>query len=219
MKKNLLKSSIVTWSLLAFGFLMLSWSNTANTVNAQEASWSGEAAEVVLTITQWDLTIGISWVDNNVINLWAVTVSNDTGYVAGAFGADSFWLSDQKWIESGYYTTLSVTDLVWSGNAAHVIWKEHVFLKTSGVTTITWVNAATAGVTIWLTGEWSGQSMSTAVTYFTRPTNSGAWMLWVYGDNLQITVEIPAHTLADTYKGTITYTLYDGKQPSPAQAP
>jgi len=215
MKKNLLKSSIVTWSLLAFGFLMLSWSNTANTVNAQESSWSGNA-EVVLTITQWDLTIGITGDFSTGITLEWATVSNEVITRTGAFGEDSFWLSDQKWIESGYYTTLSVTNLSWDNDpTSHVITNDHVFLKSTELHTIEWVTGADAGVKIGLSGD-NYVSMANPVTYFTRPTTAtvNAWKLWKYGDNLQIKVEIPPHTLADTYRGTITYTLYDWAQPS-----
>jgi hypothetical protein len=56
----------------------------------------------------------------------------------------------------------------------------------------------------WVTATWN-------ITYFNRQNTAtaNAGRLWKYGDNLQIKVNIPAHTLPDTYRGTITYTLYD----------
>jgi hypothetical protein len=55
------------------------------------------------------------------------------------------------------------------------------------------------------------------LTYFQRATTptAQAWRLWKFGDNLQIEVTVPAHTVADTYQGVITYTLFDEEQPTP----
>jgi len=213
MKKNLFKTSIVAGALLAFGFLMVS--NTSS-VKAQEVTpaWSWNA-EVVLTIEQWELTIWISWSNAELINLGSWRVSNEMVPLTGEFWENSFWLSDQKWLESGYYTTLSVTNLSWDNNPSHVITKDNVFLQSTSLVTIEWATWADAGVSIWLSNS-SWVSMASPVTYFTRwlTATDAAWMLWTYGDYLQVKVEVPAHTLADTYRGTITYTLYDWAQPS-----
>ena len=169
--------------------------------------------DVLVTIEWWTLTIWIdTWVITNwALNLWTLKISNSVQTKTWEFGANSFRVDDQKWVESGYYTTLSVTDLVWE-NPAHVIWAENVQLKSasSSVSLISWtpVNESyvwfSNSIQNWVTATWN-------ITYFNRQNTAtaNAGRLWKYGDNLQIKVNIPAHTLPDTYRGTITYTLYD----------
>jgi len=204
MKKNLFKTSIVAGALLAFGFLMVS--NTSNVAEAA-VTWSW-TADVLLTVEAGQLTIWITWWDETGLVLGETTVSNSTGVLSGDFGADNFWLSDQKWHESGYYTTLSVTDLIWENNPAHVIAAENVYLHSTAVNLVEW--EANAGVTIWLSSEYTQMSSGTVVNYFRRAAGTEyAWILGVYWDDLYVKVDVPPHTLADTYKWTITYTLYD----------
>lgn len=210
--KNVLKTSLVAWSLLAFGFAVMSGINPANTVKAQEATpntW--DVAQVILTVEKWLVEIWLSWdtaTDTTTwLNLtpeWGIKVSNDPQQLTGSFGSGSFWLNDQAGTLSGYYTTLSVTDLTWV-KTSNVIPASNVQLMASGgIVTVTWV--ANADVEVWSFTNWS--AAATAQTFFNRQ-DKWAGILWLYATDLAVSVTVPAHTVADTYKWTITYTLYD----------
>ena len=174
------------------------------------AKWANDPslAQINLSIQKWTLTI---WTEIWNLNLWEVNVSNNTQELSWSFGTNSFWVEDMKWIESWYYTTISVTDLIWSV-AGHVISADNVLLKTAWnePNYISWalVNESKVvfwnGIKVWHSGSWQ-------VNYFQRlnTSSSEAWRLWKWWDNLQVKVNIPAHTPSDTYRWTITYTLYD----------
>ena len=195
MKKKLLKSILATTGILAFGFALISQCKAEVTT------------QVELTINKWELTISISGsAATDWLNLGAVNVSNSDQTLSGQFPANTFVVSDQKWAESGYYTTLQVTDLTWQAKSSHIIAASNVKVKAGWLTTITWVNNTTAWVTV--SGLTSYASISSPVNYIKRDPGSG-WNLWVYWDALWVEVTIPAHTVADKYRGTITWTLYD----------
>jgi len=173
------------------------------------AIWEWEiSAQINLSVIKWTLTI---WTETWNLNLWEVNVSNNAQTLSWSFGANSFWVEDMKWVESGYYTTISVTDLTWTV-AGHMISADNVSLKTAWnePSNISWATASEAKVifwawiTTWHSGSWQ-------VNYFQRlnTASEDAWRVWKWWDNLQIKVNIPAHTPFDTYRWTITYTLYD----------
>jgi uncharacterized protein (TIGR02145 family) len=180
------------------------------------AEWSGNenpSAQILLTINKGTLSIGIDTgvVLSGSLNLGSLQISNSVQVKTWAFGSNSFRVDDQKWVESGYYTTLSVTDLVWE-NPAHVIWAENIQLKSEN-STVSLISGTPVNdsyvlfsnqIQNWVTATWS-------ITYFNRQNTdtADAGRLGKYWDNLQIKVTVPAHTMADTYRGTITYTLYD----------
>lgn len=200
MKKRMLKTVLTIGSIMAFGFAIMTQC---------KAETSNLTAQVELTVNAWDLTI---LVDNasSGLNLGTVIISNEDQILSGQFAANTFQLRDFKWSESGYYTTLSVTDLVWETNSGHKITKDNISLKAWGLTTIEWVAASEAHVVI---GDLSADYVSGSLTstYINRSpvTSSEAWRLGKYGDALRVKVNIPAHTVADNYHGTITYTLYE----------
>lgn len=200
MKKSILKKTLVAGSILALWLAVMG-----------KASATPETAQVQLTINPWTVTI---WIDSGVLtnldlNLGSIMVSNNSQTVTGEFGNDAFWLDDQKWAEAGYYTTIQVSDLSWSNN--HVISASNVKLKSTSLNVISW-EQGTANIGL---SNSAFTTANTALTYFQRTTTNvdAAWRLGKFGDNLQIEVTVPAHTVADTYRGTITYTLFDGEQP------
>ena len=167
------------------------------------------SAQINLSVIKWTLTI---WTTTWNLNLWEVNVSNSAQELSWSFGADSFWVEDMKWLETGYRTTISVSNLSWTV-PTHVISASNVSLKTAWATPnyISWASVDDSqvvfgsGMTSWH-NNWAAP-----VTYFNRqntPSNL-AWRVWKWWDNLQIKVNIPAHTPYDTYRWTITYTLYD----------
>jgi len=169
---------------------------------------SPTVAQINLSVIKWALTI---WTETWNLNLWEVNVSNNAQTLSWSFGANSFWVEDMKWVESGYYTTISVTDLTWTV-AGHMISADNVSLKTAWnePSYITWAIVNDSKVIFW-SAITSWHSGSTPVNYFQRlnTASEDAWRVWKWWDDLQIKVTIPAHTPYDTYRWTITYTLYD----------
>jgi len=166
-------------------------------------------AQITLNVVKGNLTI---WTTTWNLNLWEVNVSNSAQELSWSFGADSFWVEDMKWLETGYYTTISVTNLTWTV-ATHVISANNVYLKTAWETPsyITWATVSDSKVVFSNDIKSWHNNWAEPVTYFNRqntPSNL-AWRVWKWWDNLQIKVNIPAHTPYDTYRWTITYTLYD----------
>ena len=204
--KNLLKKSLVACSILACGAAILSPKSFADQSDAKQA-------QVQLSIIPGEVTI---WINSGVLanlelDLGNVPVSNSDQVLSWAFGADAFWLSDQKWAEIGYYTTVSVSNLDWTVSG-HVIPATNVRLKSSGLHVMTWEQwQATIGLSTGNFAQANGE-----LTYFqrTETATADAGVLGKFGDNLKIEVTVPAHTIADHYQGTITYTLYDEQQPN-----
>jgi len=166
-------------------------------------------AEILLSVRKWTLTI---WTTTWNLNLWEVNVSNNAQELSWSFGENSFWVEDMKWVETWYYTTISVTDLTWTV-ASHVISANNVYLKTAWnePSYISWAIVSDSKVVFSNDIKLWHNNWAEPVTYFNRqntPSNL-AWRVWKWWDNLQIKVNIPAHTPFDTYRWIITYTLYD----------
>lgn len=208
--KNILKTSLVACSLLAFGFTITSQ------VSAATDKWS-KTADVNLAVNEWNLTIGTT--DEGTITSWWTVDGNVASINLGTGDAwdtlswkyesnSAFYVSDLKWSATGWYTTVQVSDL--SGkNTDGVITKDHVFFKAweEKVNLMTWT-ANTAVVIDSTRNDYV--AMTTALTYIKRDNwAEGAHKLWIYGNDPRLKVEIPLYTPADQYKGIITYTLYE----------
>lgn len=195
-----LKTSLVALGLLAFGFAITS------RVNAQTSTgtvWSPVDGDVYLTVDAWQLTI---WVSGATVNLWTWNAGD---ILEGQFPENSFYVSDLKWSQSGYYTTISVTDLTGSING------ETKTIPASNVEFKAWL-ATPALITgnandyvVFDSNVSDYHAINSAVQYIQRNAGNGYGILWVYGDKPEIKVTIPAYTPATTYHGVITYTLYE----------
>ena len=134
-----------------------------------------------------------------------------------------FVVTDFKGSEKGYYTTIQVTDLkvlnsageydetLISKNPAYKIDASNVSFKHGSLKTMQGVDNDEVEFGDKLANLYP---ISGAVTYFFRGKTdesiTTAGRLGEYGDeNPTISVNIPANTPAGTYKGTITYTLFD----------
>ena len=191
-----LKTSLVALRLLAFGFAITS------SVNAQSSSQETNG-DVYLTVDAWQLTI---WVSGATVNLWTWNAGD---VLEGQFPENSFYVSDLKWSQSGYYTTISVTDLTGSIN------EETKTIPASNVEFKAWL-ATPALITgnansdvVFDSHITSYTAINSPIQYIQRAKNTGYGILWVYGDKPEIKVTIPAYTPATTYHGVITYTLYE----------
>lgn len=194
-----LKTSLVALGLLAFGFAITS------KVSAGTQVWTPLNGDVNLTVAEWALTI---WTSGASLNLWT---GNAGDVKEGQFSPNSFYVSDLKWSQTGYYTTIQVTDLTGSINnqtktipAANVefkAWAENPTLITGN---------ANADV-VFDTHVSDYTAINVAVQYIQRDKDTGYGILWEYGDAPYVKVTIPAYTPATTYHGVITYTLYENE--------
>jgi hypothetical protein len=198
----------------------MAWSNTWLRISWWEIYYAQTVwpmAQIHVTV-EWGLVTigtntGTAWTLNK--NLGELNISNSVQTITGDFWANAFWIEDMKWIESGYYTTLSVSDMIWESNSWHIIPKANIQLKPSGVTKISWADVLESKVVLWDSwNDWTNYTWTwnqTTVTYFNRQNTatSDAGRIGRWWDNLQIKVNVPAHTVADTYRGTLTYTLYE----------
>lgn len=129
-----------------------------------------------------------------------------------------FVVTDFKGSASGYNTSIQVSDLsvidsegnidtaLIASNPAYVIPASNV--KFSHGTLTKMQGADNSDVKI--STELVNKAIDSAVTYFYREAGTTAGIIGEYGDDKpSISVNIPANTPAGTYKGTITYTLYD----------
>ena len=194
-----LKTSLVALWLLAFGFAI------TGKVSADPAALASEHGDVNLTVAEWALTI---WTSGASLNLWT---GNAGDVKEGHFSENSFYVSDLKWSQTGYYTTIQVTDLTGSINwDTKTIPAENVKFKAWAAKPVLITGNANNDVVF--DGAVSDYSViSGAVQYIQRAKNAGYGILWEYGDAPYVQVTIPAYTPATTYHGVITYTLYENE--------
>lgn len=131
-----------------------------------------------------------------------ITTSNSTGTIEQQF-TGYFKVYDKKSSNSGYYTTLSISDLSWTYST---ISKNNIYLQATGVTLIqgtanTWVYIHT-----WIQ---TYQAMTGVVNYIRRDPGNNNDKKGEYGNLPRIKVLIPPYTIPDDYTATITYTLYE----------
>jgi len=170
--------------------------------SADETVDQTTTADVLLTIENWTLTIGIdTGTAAGDIDLWTIQPSFKDQTVSWTF-EDSFWVEDLKWGATGYYTTVQVTDLTWvHAGQEYKIPAANVTFATTNLHLITWSTNDKVETTL-------NDKIDTAKHYIGRDHGTGG-LLSLYGDEPKITVVVPANTPSAEYKGIITYTLYD----------
>lgn len=194
-----LKTSLVALGLLAFGFAITS------KVSAGIQVWTPLNGDVNLTVAEWALTI---WTSGASLNLW----TGNAGEVKeGHFSTNSFYVSDLKWSQTGYYTTISVTDLTGSINGdTKTIPAANVEFKAWAANPTLITGNENASV-VFDSNVSSYIAINNPVQYIQRAKDTGYGILWEYGDAPYVQVTIPAYTPATTYHGVITYTLYENE--------
>jgi hypothetical protein len=114
-----------------------------------------------------------------------------------------FELIDSNGADSGYYTTLQVTDLSWTTTSLSNTW---IARQSTGIILLS--GTANTGVTLW-SAFTSYSVASGTVTYIKRDSAPNGLKTGTYWAPLQLRISLPAYVKPDTYAGTITYTLYE----------
>ena len=136
----------------------------------------------------------------------SITASSENNTITQTLD-NLFRVEDMKWSSSGYYTTISASDLVWTINGKqYSIPKSNISLKVNMFGTISWK----------INGQVTKNSkferfypLGEEVMFIKRESWTEAWLFWKYWARSSIQIAIPAYTPVTTYKWTITYTLYD----------
>jgi hypothetical protein len=160
----------------------------------------------------WSLING--WVSIKVVPLsgddfsfGSVVASNRVQILTWYLGENSFQLMDSRWENSGYYVTLSMSELN-SVSTLNSISRSNIQLKSNWVATISWTQVEN----VWISSQLlSWTTMDNTVVYLTRPNIvvEDDPLVGTYWDNLEYRVMVPPYTYPDRYRAVITYTLYD----------
>lgn len=166
------------------------------------ASHAQQYTTVTLTISWGTVTIGSTW----SFDFWSFTVQATPQNVDKQFTGSSqaFFVEDLAGVNSGYYSTLSVTALTGTNGsiAAANVYAKVDTLATTLITgtSNTWVVVANG-----LTGY---TSLATPVTFIKRDAGSNLGRTGKYGTRPWLRVVVPAYQAVGNYQGTLTYTLY-----------
>ena len=115
-----------------------------------------------------------------------------------------FKVLDYIWSNTGWYTTISVSNLSWS--KWWYIDKSNIYIKSHGVSLLT----GEANDKVMVNDELLVyKNLSMPVQYFYRNEWEWAWKTGEYWDIPDIKVEIPAYQPDDTYNWTIIFTIYE----------
>lgn len=118
---------------------------------------------------------------------------------------DYFQVDDQKWLNSGYYTTLQLSNL-------NQVWWSWIIANTN----IQW--RADPLVLLWGIpnplvqlgwARWTYVNANATSTFIFRNPGANTWASSRYWSRLRLRVNVPAYANVGTYDGTITYTLYE----------
>jgi len=160
------------------------------------------STDVYLTILWGNVTIGQS----GSLDFGSLTVaSTDTNLEKQFTWINYFWVEDMKGADSGYYTTLQVTDLSWDNGtipAANISTK----VDTTVTTKINGTDNANVVVSNTLLNY---TPLNSAITFIKRDDAANAGKLGKYAAYPWLQVTIPAYQSVGLYHATLTYTLIE----------
>lgn len=142
------------------------------------------------------------------VSIWSATwivlnaLSSSGFQQVQAIFTEPFFVKDPQWLNSGRYTTISATNLVWSHGSIPSSW---IFFQAS------WVVLLSGNINpnvVIDTGILSFQSLDTPRTYIKRDSGPNSFLTWTYGDFPTLRVDIPAYQAVGVYTGSLVFTLY-----------
>ncbi len=135
------------------------------------------------------------------LNIWTTQAQGIAQILS--WQSTDFTVSDWQGTTSGYYTTISVSDLT---SSVWTIVNTTMSIKADPIITIAWAgNPAVvldAGITSYVPA-------SGTLVFMERNIGTWPWIVWTYGSKIRLQVPIPAYTPVANYTGTITYTLIE----------
>ncbi len=142
----------------------------------------------------------IIWTPNN-LDLWTIT---SWSIVEVSFW-DHFWIEDLRWSNTGHYTTMQCDGLYGEWAAAWVV-ITGVQLSWANVERLLWLE----NDTLIYSNLVSWTDITSPQLYLYRNNNiSNGWVWNKYWNKPSIRITVPDDVPVGTYKGKITYTLYD----------
>lgn len=130
------------------------------------------------------------------VNAWAIIISSFLDY---------FWLEDLRGTSTGHYTTIQCDGLYWPNwSVTNVI----TWIQLSGavIEKIAWADNDTliySNLNTWT------DITSPKLYLYRNNAVSNVWVINRYWNKPDIRISVPSWMPAGTYKGNITYTLYD----------
>lgn len=148
--------------------------------------------------------------------LWAVTITAPTNWDLQSGSAqgidytisgqsDYFTVSDWKGNNSGYYTTVSVSNLTSVMGAT--IPTTSMQIKADPIVTLSWAANASVIIDSGLSGSYT--PVSGSMLFIKRNTGTGPGVVGTYWSKLRLKVSVPAFSPVGMYTGTVTYTLIE----------
>ncbi len=198
MKKLFMGFAVI--ALAAFGVTM--FMSTGHDVEAQEST----NVNFVIDTGNSTLTIWATGTFNfDTISVPTTTIVQEKQFTWDAY----FRVEDFKWLNTGYYTTLQITDLT-GLNTNALLLGENVKIRTFDTATILITGTVNADVVV--PGAIAGNYVdfyTAPITFINRGPNVNEGKLGKYAVWPRLQLTVPAFQAADTYQGVVTYTLYD----------
>lgn len=151
----------------------------------------------------------VDWICKEPVNIWwpamvtgAIEASSEYQIIEQEF-SDYFWVNDPIGANSGYYTTISISDL--SGQYQSIS-KSSIAMKGTGITLLSGTTNPRVEINSNLNNY---QPIWDPITYIKRDTASNYSVKGKYGNKPRLKFNIPAYVTIDDYHATLTYTLYE----------
>ncbi|USN57412.1 MAG: hypothetical protein H6766_03050 [Candidatus Peribacteria bacterium] len=172
---------------------------------------AAKTTDVYLTISGGQVSIGVT----GNLDLGTFTVSDVDQTVEGQYAAatneEYFWVKDLKGADTGWYTTVQVSDMI---GANGTIPAANISLKVDPAT-VTKLSGKVNSL-IEIASTWSTYQVASSPLTFIERSTGGAQAagpnggkLSMYGVLPWVQVVIPAYQEVGSYTSTITYTLIE----------
>lgn len=167
--------------------------------------------------TTTTVTVTIEWGDiciwsEDTFNFGTFTASGQNQVTSWQFTQDRY-VDDQKGSNSGYYTTVQISDLVDSSTSQSIpainVALMSSFSVSSTVGTVPLLGSVNTRVYTSNDVLNTPASLDQPREFINRDAAANSWVLGKYGEKPYLQLTIPAYTSVGTYQGTITYTLYE----------
>ena len=122
-----------------------------------------------------------------------------------SWSANYFRVQDLKGTDSGYISTLQL-----SGNLT--AWSNTISWSAVSFRAFGSINLVSGSVNprVVLDGGTSAyQALNTARNFIRRNTAANSWVIWYYGANIDMKIDVPAWQPAGAYTSTLIYTLIE----------